>query len=273
MKNIEINEVNEFLISEYVYLPYTNKEDLIITSDKSIYKNSAVSLYNNSKIYSPVSGKIYGLSEIASIDGLKSVLIVENDFKDNEEKKKLSNKDIYKLNKEVIKEALMIDSNTVALRINKKSNNDKIDSYILRDYVKIVLETLNLIDTVYPNVKVKIVLDKKDITSYQILFSHIGTYPNIDIEFSTKNNYRYYSIYEIIDIYNILKNSVVRDYIYVNFIYKKESFVVKCKKYTNLSEILNNFEICPDKIMVNEKVQIANPHYLLDENIYLINVI
>ncbi len=268
MKNVIIDELNEFLTSDYIYLPY-NKDDINIRNDKVVYKGDNVS----SNVYSPVSGRVYGLSEISSIDGIKRVIVIENDFKDKEEYKRISNKDIYKLNKDIVKNTLKINETAIAFKINRRSSYDKKDSFILKDNVKIILETLNLIDIVYPSTKVKIIIDKKDVTSYQILFSYIGTYPNIDIEFKNKKNYKDYDIYNIIDIYNTLKNRVSRDFIYFTLIYKKMCFVIKCKKYTNLSEVLNYYEICPNKIVVNEKIQIASPHYLLDENIYLVSIV
>ena len=272
MKNIMIDELNEFLLSDYVYLPYINKEELSLRSDRQIFKGSSISSNKDNNKYSPVSGVIYGLSEISSLEGLKKVLIIENDFRDKEEIKRISNKDIYKINKDAAKNILKIDNDIIALRIYKSSSEDKRDAFILKDNVKNILETLNLIDILYPNVKVKIVMDKKDLTSYQTLFSYIGTYPNIDIEFNTKKQYKYYSLYEIIDMYNSLKNSTIRDYIYFTMIYEKKSFVIKCKMYTNLSEVLNYLEILPKKIIVNGKTVLQSPHFLLEENIFLINI-
>ena len=81
-----------------------------------------------------------------------------------------------------------------------------------------------------------------------------------------------YSLYEIIDMYNSLKNSAIRDYIYFTIVYDKKSFVIKCKMYTNLSEVLNHLEILPKKIIVNGKTSLQSPHFLLDENIFLINI-
>ena len=77
--------MNDYLIvnlmSDFIYLPYTNKESVIVTS-KTVKKNDIICEYNNKKVYSPVSGNAYAYSEIPSIDGITKVVIIENDFKD-----------------------------------------------------------------------------------------------------------------------------------------------------------------------------------------------
>ena len=77
--------MNDYLIvnlmSDFIYLPYSNKESVIVTS-KTVKKNDIICEYNNKKVYSPVSGNAYAYSEIPSIDGITKVVIIENDFKD-----------------------------------------------------------------------------------------------------------------------------------------------------------------------------------------------
>ena len=77
--------MNDYLIvnlmSDFIYLPYTNKESVFVTS-KTVKKNDIICEYNNKKVYSPVSGNAYAYSEIPSIDGITKVVIIENDFKD-----------------------------------------------------------------------------------------------------------------------------------------------------------------------------------------------
>ena len=262
-------ELTEFLINDYIYIPYKNKEDLNIKSDLIVFKEELIC--NN--IYSPVSGKIYGLSTINSINGMQNVLIIENDFKDLIHNIKSNIKNIYKLKKEEVKAISSVMGNDVVLNINGNTKNDVRDSYILKDHIKEILEALNVM-SLSANIATKILLDKKDILSYQTLFSYLGTYPNIEVVFNRSNlkDYKELNIYETIDIYNKLNNNNVRDYLYITLIYKDKNYVIKTKKYSNLIEIVSYLGINYKKISVNNKV-IDDINFLLTEEVSIINVV
>lgn len=268
MKSSNI-EVNEFFTNDYIYIPYTNKDELNIRSNSLVFKNDLIC----ENISSPVSGKIYGLSKINGVEGTINVLIIENDFKDLVYELKPAVKDIYKLKKEDVKKNANITDKNIVLCIQKNYKNDIKDSYILKDYVKEVLETLNIIN-LKCNIKTKILLEKKDIFSYQVLFSYLGTYPNIQIEFnhSKVKNYKEINIYDALDIYNKLNNNINRDFLYLTIQYKQKCYVIKTKRFSNLSEILLYLNISPKKVYINNVV-ISDINYLLTENVSLISII
>lgn len=270
MKNIEVNELKEFLTCDYIFLPYTNKEELNINEDGTLYKCDEIS----KGVISPVSGLVIGTTKMYDLTGTSDVLVIENDFKDKVKHRKPAVKDIYSLSDNEIKKNIRISKNVFAVKIEKRSKTDMRDAFLLKDYTRELLETLNLIDNAYKEIKVKIILDRNDFTSYQTLFNYIGTYPNIEIEFSSNKirDYEEVSVLKLLDIYYKIKNSVNRDFIYLTVETQKKVDVVKVKKYSNLKEVLQFLEILPKKIIVNSEKNLTNDNLLLDDRIYLITV-
>lgn len=275
VKSMNELEINSFLTCDYIYIPYDDKDKINLRSTGMIYKSDEISTYKNKKEYSPVSGKAYGLSSINTLNGLINVLIIENDFKDKTFKKLISIKDIYELEKSKILELTenIGLTNSLTLVLSYDYDYDIKDEYLLKDNIKEVLETLNIIDQTYENLKVKIRLNKRDILSYQTLFSYIGTYPNIDIEFNkTDESETCITLYDVIDIYNKLKNKIKRDYIYISVKSNSNVTIIKTKRNSNLKDLLVHLNIMSTKILINEKLKIENANFLLDENIKTVNI-
>ncbi len=267
------NEVNIIYTVDYIYIPYNNSDELNINEDKKVYKDKQISIFNGEKIYSPVSGMLYGLSELNSYNGPLNVLVIENDFKDKVDKKIISIEDIYKAKVENIKRAYLPKSKKLSLYINSINNYDLKDEYILEENINIVLETLDLISLTYPNLKVVIKIDKRNTRIYQKLFTFLGTYPNIGVEFITnKEEEDILSLYNIIDIYTSLKKCRKRDYVYFTLIHSKNISVIKTKRYSNLDEILKVLGITANEVIINLKRKFTNTNILLDDNIDIINI-
>jgi len=268
-------ELNSFLTNDYIYIPYSDKDKINLRETGIIYKNDDLTEYENKRVFSPVSGKAFGLSEINSIEGPKKVLIIENDFKDKVQKRPISNNDIYEVDKEIIKDLTKEYSykNYLTLKISYDDKFDISDEYLLKDKIIDILETLNIIDQTHENLNIKIRLDKRDIISYQTLFSYLGTYPNIEIEFTpSDNNETVVSLYDIIDIYDKLKNRIPRDYIYLTVKSNQNLQVIKTKKNSNLKDLLEHLNLMSTNIIINEKLKIENGNFFLDEKIRTINI-
>lgn len=268
-------ELDIFLTNDYIYIPYENKDKLNLRSDNLVYKNDEIGDYLGRKEYSPVSGKAYGLSSIYSFSGPKNVLIVENDFIDKTSSKLISVKDIYELDKSIVIDKtrdIVGEESILTLVVSSISNFDIKDEFLLRDNVKEILETLNIIDSVYDDLSVKIRLNKQDTKSYQLLFSYLGTYPNIDIVFNENSNEKEISIYDIIDIYDSLKNRNRRDYVYVTVVYNSSLSVIKTKRNSNLKDLLEYLNVMSTKIIINDKLKTQNGNFLIDESVSVVNV-
>lgn len=270
-------ELEKFLTNDYIYIPYEDKDKLNLRSNSLVYKNDFLGEHFGKKQYSPVSGKAYGLSSIYSFDGPKNVLIIENDFTDKTSSKLISVKDLYDIDKNIIidkTKSVIGEANSLVLDVSYDNKYDIKDEFLLKDNVKEILETLNIIDNIYNDLTVKIKLDKKDVFSYQTLFSYLGTYPNIEIIFNKnfKDNEKILSIYDVIDIYDKLKNRNIRDYIYISIIFKDTIKVIKTKKNSNLKDILEYLNLMSTKIVINGKLKIENGNFLLDESVKTVNI-
>ena len=115
----KIQEYLTYLTAEYIYIPYDKEELLSLPKDKYTYNNSCLgTLSNGKKIFSPVSGKIIGISNMEYSDSFKNCLVIENDFIDRREKLNPT-RNINKLKKSEITESL-----------EKYNLNKKINSHI-----------------------------------------------------------------------------------------------------------------------------------------------
>jgi len=267
----EKEELKTYLACDFIYIPYTEKESLRLNENGIIYREDIVSTYNNFSMPSPVSGRPYGLCEMPSVKGIMSTLIIENDFKDKIEKRKVGTNDIYttKINEldNILKDK--IEAKELILEI-KNTKNEK---YLLKDHITESLETLNLINLKY-DIKTKIQIEKNDLTNYKLLFSYLGTYPNIEIIFNKDKitEYKTLNLYETIDIYNTLKNRNTRDYIYLTLTHDKTSNVIKTKKYSNLKDLLVEVGVIGSSI-INKKIKIENANFILNEDVISVDII
>lgn len=246
---------------DYIYLPYENKDSLNL-SKTEIIKGESISKINGKDVYSPVSGNALSLKSIMSTSGITNCLIIENDFKDTK-KESVQIENLYKIDTNILKNEIGVITEDINVKVYLSKYNQS-EAYLLKSNVKIVLEMLNLLTEIY-NVKANIILNKKDLVSYRTLFSYINAYPNIKITFD-KSLTANYKIYDIIDLYYKLKNKTPRDYIYVT-VFNSGCNVYKVKKYSNLKELLNYIKVNLGKVYINEKEELTNYDYLLDDNV------
>lgn len=266
-------EAKEILTVDYCFIPFINKNEVILREDKTVYKDDLIVNNDYKKEYSPVSGLFNGVVEITSVDGPKNVIIIENNFKDQVEKKKISIEDIYKLKSDTIGKIWKPKSSEIILEIKKQDNDDLRDEFLLNDHMNEILQTLDILDQTYPDIEVSILLDKSNIRVYQSLFSYLGTYPNIKIDFNKSNHDgTILTLYETIDIYNELKNTNTRDYIYLTLVTNNEFNVIKTKRNSNLKDLLESLSINPSNIIINGNMKLSGTNFLLNESIYKINI-
>ena len=130
-------EIETFLTSDFIYIPYISKENIKLNNDGYVFKNDLISEDN----YSTVSGNVLGLTEIYGIGGVKKTIIIENDFKDKVSKKNISIKDLYELDKDYVKNITdkYIKNDTLSLYISYNDKFDLKDSAILQDNISIIL--------------------------------------------------------------------------------------------------------------------------------------
>lgn len=277
----KIQEYLTYLTAEYIYIPYENEQTLSLPKDKYTYNNSCLgTLSNNHKIFSPVSGKIIGISKMNYIDGDKNCLVIENDFIDRREKLNPA-KNINKLKKSEIIESL--EKYNLNKKINSKTTlvvnsfydktSDLKDMVINYESYEEILEAIDEFMSIFNMKTCYISIPYNDIVSTSSYEKYINAFPNICIVHSN-NKFKdstcaFYTVEEILAIYR----AIHLDYLYDSVMFTINSndnlTIVKVKIYTALFEILRALKIQyrGKKIFVNNKEITNIKSFVVDSNI------
>src|SRR5574344_2474663 len=250
----KVQEYISYLSPEFIYVQFDKIEKLRIKKSKIVFNNMYLGVYNDeSKIYSPVSGKIIGIKDIELIDKNSKSLVIENDFVDLKEKLNPT-KNINKLKKSEIIEAL--DNYGLHKKVNSKTilvvNSFFDKKYDLKDMVinyesyEEILEAIDEYMNIFNMKTCYICIDKNDLYSICSYEKYINAFPNICIVNSNKkfkdSTCVFYNIEEVIVIYK----AIHLDYLYDNTIitiYKDSPIIVKTKIYTSLYELLSALKL------------------------------
>ncbi len=297
--NKESNKIFDFLISDYIYLPYYKDYKINVKDGEYIYKNEL--LINNDKqnIYSSVSGKILGLTTLNN----KKYIVIENDFKDKLKIRKGVKRYINKYTKDeltaLLKKYNIIseeDVNSKVLIISGIAEyfEENVYSTLLVNYTRELLDTIDALIEVMNIRKCFLAISNSDQDCVNILLNNLGTYPKIDLklfnyDFSIGNkyvlinkltNYRhknygilYFNIKELMDIYTVLKKDISPSYVYLNLMGDLINFnrVIRVKKGTNIDDLLNEYKITnKDSVYINgllNGIKLNNTNYIIDNDI------
>lgn len=271
----------EYLSPNYVYLPLKNGK-LLLDFKEYVFKGSEI-LEN---IYSPISGKILGFKELNK----ENFLVIENDFKEKVENKVSVRKNLEKLSKDELMELL----NKFDLNLYKKLNYNYpkiivncieeqlyVGNYmfLVKEYNNELLEILNIVSNILNIHEIDIIVKDTDYDTINFLNNIIGMYPNINIKFlpnkyliskkeilckylNISSDFIYLNIEELYNMYNYLKRKriVENKFITITGNAISNPQVFKCKIYTKLDDIINNFiKInCDDYVMLINNL-LSNP--------------
>ncbi len=277
----KIQEYLTYLTAEYIYIPYDKEELLSLPKDKYIYNNSSLgTLSNGHKIFSPVSGKIIGISEMDYVDSLKKCLVIENDFIDRREKLNPT-RNINKLKKSEVIQSLekynlnkkMNSKTTLVVNSFYDKKSDLKDMVINYESYEEILEAIDEFMNIFNMKTCYISISSNDIVSTSSYEKYINAFPNVCIVHSN-NKFKdstcaFYSVEEILAIYR----AIHLDYLYDSVMFTINSndnlTIVKVKVYTALFEILRALKIQykNKKIIVNNK-EISNiKSFVVDNNV------
>ena len=296
---MESIKITNFLTSDYIYLPYNNGMKLDKKDSVYVYKDELLLTDNNKKIYSTVSGKILGLSNVNN----KKYIVIENDCKDKEQHKKGTKRFINKYTKEELTE--LMNTYQVIDNYDEKSKvliingiDEYIDEITYNTLLKIkTIEILDTIDALIEIMNIKkcfLAVSNKDIECINILVNNIGTYPKIDLKLFTPNhtigkkeilvdrltnyknknyNIQYLNLIDILNIYNVLKKQrpATTTYLTLTGNLINDTKVLKVNIGTNICDILNEYKITnKDNIIVNgllNGIHIKDPNFIIDKNV------
>lgn len=254
--------VTEYLNPNYIYLP-VNDDKLLINPKDYIYKGKEI-LKNK---YSPISGRIVGLKNLTD----DKFLVVENDFKEKLENKVSLRKNLNKLSKDELLELIKnfdlklyekLNCNFSKIIINCIEEQLYVGNYmfLVKEYSNELLEILNNISNILELKEITIIVKDTDYNIIDYLNNIVGIYPNINIKFlpnkyliseksilckylNINEHFIYLNIMELYNLYNFLKRKrIVEDkFLTITGNAIENPQVFKCKMYTKLDDIITNF--------------------------------
>ena len=254
--------VTEYLNPNYIYLP-VNDDKLLINPKDYIYKGKEI-LKNK---YSPISGRIVGLKNLTD----DKFLVVENDFKEKLENKVSLRKNVNKMSKEQLLELVKnfdlklyekLNCNFSKIIINCIEEQLYVGNYmfLVKEYSNELLEILNDISNILELKEITIIVKDTDYNIIDYLNNIVGIYPNINIKFlpnkyliseksilckylNINEHFIYLNIMELYNLYNFLKRKrIVEDkFLTITGNAIENPQVFKCKMYTKLDDIITNF--------------------------------
>lgn len=254
--------VTEYLNPNCIYLP-VNADKLLINPKDYIYKGKEI-LKNK---YSPISGRIVGLKNLTD----DKFLVVENDFKEKLENKVSLRKNVNKMSKEQLLELVKnfdlklyekLNCNFSKIIINCIEEQLYVGNYmfLVKEYSNELLEILNNISNILELKEITIIVKDTDYNIIDYLNNIVGIYPNINIKFlpnkyliseksilckylNINEYFIYLNIMELYNLYNFLKRKrIVEDkFLTITGNAIENPQVFKCKMYTKLDDIITNF--------------------------------
>ena len=293
-----MKDVENLLTTDYIYFPLKKDSKLFINDGEYIYKNDKIIEYNNKIIYSSVSGKVLGMTNIDN----NKYLVIENDYKDKTKKRITSKKNINNYAKEelnnLINEYNIIDdfditSKVLIINCIDEYNLENTNNTILKNYTINLLDTIDALIDIMDIKKCFFAVSNNDIEVVDILLNNMGTYPKIDLKLfkndniiskkeilidkltrfrNKKYNIQYLNIKDVLNIYNVLKKHIPITTTYITLTGNLINYtkVLKVNIGTNLLDILNEYEIKNYKnIIINGLLNgniIKNPNYIIDNN-------
>lgn len=276
--------ITEYINPDFVYIPIKKNYHLLVKNNEKVYKGQIILENNLNKKLCPVSGKVVGVSK-KNVDGtIKDVIVIENDFKEEEKNYKV--KEI-KYQKDIIVSKLyeFYFKYIASILESKKINNLIINTledepyiannnYIASKYSKEILEIVDIFANTFNINRSIIAIKSNDTKLLENYLSKIGTYPNINIS-PIDDKYllgkpffllEYLNLTEIdslvidsktiLEIYNAIKynKNTYETFITISGPSLKKSSVIKVKVGTLLSDVFDS------------KVKLANK-----DNLYILN--
>ena len=276
-------ELREFLNPEKVYYKSDN-----------YYVNEGDKVFKDTQVTSYLSSSVSGVAKMED-----DCLVIENDYTESYgTSKRLKKKEIEKydfvkiLSDDFIKE---LSHKTLIINCVDDIPSTYNRKYYLDNNMDLILEMVDLINKCFNNDKVMIIIDSSENDLVLKYTSVSGPFPFIEYKY-IKNEYPLYfkdilcdrvgkkedevgliTIFDLIELYYIIKRGIALCDRYISIINGSESFVVNVKIGTKLSDLFSNFEININNrnIVLNN---ILNGHlidsdYIIDEDTTAIFVV
>lgn len=295
MKN---NNIENILMTDYIYIPYNEDMLLCIKEKDYIYKNELILKNETKNIYSTVSGNLLGLTNIDN----KRYLVIENDYKEKTEKRIVSRKNINNYKKEELNDLINkynvldnfnIDSKVLIINGIDEFNTELTNKIVLKENIIKILDTIDALIEIMNIKKCFLAVSNDDNECVSSLLNNLGTYPKIDLKLFKNDNIigkkeilidkltryknkkytiQYLNIIDVLNIYNVLRKHIPRTSTYITITGDLCNIneVKKVNIGTNLADIINEYGIKKtNNIIINgllNGIHIKNLNYIIDKN-------
>ncbi|MEG2457842.1 MAG: hypothetical protein RSB41_03020 [Bacilli bacterium] len=253
---------------DYVFIP-VEEESLCLLKSRNVYSLSLIGKLNNNNVFSSVSGKAIGMGKNITTSGEMNTLVIENNFKDMKQFLYPAVRSFSTYKKEEIKELLEkfsllktnVSNNVLCIYIEYIKDTLITDSYIFNKYVKEILETIDLLSEFYSSKSIKIIVNNKDDLSSYLIRNYIGTYPNMEVIYSSSSlkedvkkiiiknkNIIEYSLSSLLSCYIALKYKKYNNVNYISLKYKDHLYVCETINGISVKDILSSSSINEENI-------------------------
>ena len=270
-----------YLTPEFIYVPFDDERLLKIPKSRKVYHNGYLGTNSkNENLFSPISGLIIGYRQSKYNNFESKSVVIENDFIDKREKlnpsrnvTKLKKADIiaslskYGLNKKISSKTTLVVNSLYDKKYDLKDMVINVESY------EEILEAIDEFMDIFNMKTCYICVDRNDLYSINAYEKYINAFDNIAMVHSNRkfksNVTVFYSVEEILAIHN----AIHLDYMYDNTIITINNngtpTIVKVKKYSSLSELLQVLKITfkGKKITINGNLYTNISNFVIDESV------
>lgn len=256
-KLIELNTDPNIIVSskilniknpEYIYIPILSDSKLLVNKSKKIKIGTPLFSSNNSIITSPISGEIFNIKKIVTINGKIDAIEIKNNYEEANVKESKIKKNILNIKKEVLDKALALFKINLRDKENMVLNCVDDEPYVLTESLYLLLEYSNFLEVldklaeIY-QVEVSIAVKASNNFSINELMNYLGMYPNIKLEI-------------IPNLYLLGKDSFLLKHLNLR---KEKTLVIKASSFYHLSNFLKKGRLISDKLITIGGNNIENP--------------
>lgn len=204
-KDIKANVLEDYLCTDYLYIPVYPGFKLKINTNSLVLKEQII-LETDKKIpvYSPISGIVKGGTYSLKYNNQKiKTVVIENNFKEELLSKKASTKDIKKITKDKFIKTLetmgIVDTDNEELSLYKRFiNTDNLKLILIKSYdnepyienikfelqnnMQKILETIDALNNIFKTYNAHLLINELNSECITLYNDYIGSYPNISIK-------------------------------------------------------------------------------------------
>ncbi|MBQ4583494.1 MAG: 4Fe-4S dicluster domain-containing protein [Bacilli bacterium] len=210
-------KLKNYLSPDYVYVPLEENFKLNLKENKKVLKGDFIT----DASVSYVSGSACGIKKCLTVNGIKSCLVIENDFKEQNKKiKKMSNEEMLKYLRTDLSKKLQKKSTNLIFSIIEDEPLVYTYSMLVNNHFQDLLDTIDYLNDLEKFKNIYIVIKDNEKKNIENLISTLGIFP-------------YIKLVTVPNVYPILNT----DYLY-NILNIKEGIILNPEEVYEINNVL-----------------------------------